>query len=162
MSAVYFLNAVSSGWIKIEYSKRPLKRVSGSNTFCPHELSLLKVIEGGYDIEKEMAPTFKHLRGHGEWFRAAPELLEAMESAPPDPEHVPEEASKRKLRGQRASAGGRQRPGDPPGERGVEPRPAAPRDDRHADPSADRRARVSLSNEEEEVGDTLRLSDPRS
>jgi hypothetical protein len=53
MSAVYFLNAVSSGWIKIEYSKRPLKRVSGSNTFCPHELSLLKVIEGGYDIEKE-------------------------------------------------------------------------------------------------------------
>jgi hypothetical protein len=37
----------------------------------------------------------------------APELLEAMESAPSDPEHaerVPEEASKRKLRGQRVRA----------------------------------------------------------
>jgi hypothetical protein len=34
-------------------TRSDFKRVSGSNTFCPHELSLLKVIEGGYDIEKE-------------------------------------------------------------------------------------------------------------
>jgi hypothetical protein len=46
MPAVYFLKAVSSGWIKIGCSKRSLDRVSGSNTFCPNELKLLKVIEG--------------------------------------------------------------------------------------------------------------------
>jgi len=51
MSAVYFLKAVSSGWIKIGYSKRPLERVSGYHTFCPHELRLLKVIEGERDVE---------------------------------------------------------------------------------------------------------------
>jgi len=43
----------------------------------------------------------------GEWFKAEPELLEAIESAPPDPEHaerVLEETSARKLRGQRMRA----------------------------------------------------------
>jgi len=58
MSAVYFLKAVSSGWIKIGYSKRPLERVSGYHTFCPHELRLLKVIEGGLEVEG-MAPTVR-------------------------------------------------------------------------------------------------------
>jgi hypothetical protein len=51
MMSVYFLRAVSSGWIKIGYSKRPLDRIAGSNTFCPHELKLLKVIEGERDVE---------------------------------------------------------------------------------------------------------------
>jgi len=66
MSAVYFLKAVSSGWIKIGYSKRPLERVSGYHTFCPHELRLLKVIEGERDVEhawhRRFAPPIPGMR----------------------------------------------------------------------------------------------------
>jgi hypothetical protein len=49
--SVYFVEAVETGWIKIGYSKRPIDRIAGSNTFCPHELRLLKEIEGERDVE---------------------------------------------------------------------------------------------------------------
>jgi predicted SprT family Zn-dependent metalloprotease len=98
MTAVYFLKAVQSGWIKIGYSKQPKKRHGRCATDCPHEHRLMKVIEGGLDTEHEWHKRFSHLRGHGEWFKSAPDLLEAIDNEPPDPEHVVPQCQKPRRR----------------------------------------------------------------
>jgi hypothetical protein len=142
MTAVYFLKAIEAGWIKIGYSKRPIDRVAD----CQHVLSARAQAPQGESVTSSM---------HG-----------TDGSPPPDPEHaerVLEGTSARKLRGHRMRA--------------LEDR--ARRDDASAwailQGSVRRHretigvlihrlidARVSLSNEEEEVGDTLRLPDPRA
>jgi hypothetical protein len=107
MMSVYFVEAVETGWIKIGYSKRSIDRIAGSNTFCPHELKLLKVIEGERDVECAWHRRFKHRRGMRGMVQGLHLSSWKRSRVRPPPEHaerVPEEASKRKLRGHRVRA----------------------------------------------------------
>lgn len=78
--AVYFREALGANCIKIGWSRRVLARAGNRYaTDCPVPLVLLKVIEGGREVEREWKYRFRHLHVHGEWYDADEELREAIE-----------------------------------------------------------------------------------
>jgi hypothetical protein len=85
-AGVYFIRA--GGMVKIGTSIDVAKRVAGLRTMSPAPLELLAVAKGGPDEEREVHRHFAHLRQHGEWFRAAPELLDYI-SQIEDPDQHP-------------------------------------------------------------------------
>lgn len=77
---VYFLVRYDS--IKIGTTTRLRQRMESMQ----HPLSdLLGIIPGGPCVEREWHKRFRHLRTHGEWFRPADELLDAIASAAVQP-----------------------------------------------------------------------------
>lgn len=85
---VYFVSCQQ--YIKIGHSVDPEKRLkslkmSGNGTKAPRgidlwEAELLHTAPGGQSEEKKLHEQFAHLRADGEWFHAAPELLQHIES----------------------------------------------------------------------------------
>lgn len=74
MSRIYF---VSDGYaVKIGFSAVITERMKALRSGSPRPLFLLTSIEGGEAEEAAMHAWFAHLRLHGEWFRAAPELVD--------------------------------------------------------------------------------------
>lgn len=72
---VYFIQA-DEGPIKIGVAASPLYRLGGLQTASPYPLRLLAVMPNqGALGESALHAKFAHLRTHGEWFRAAPDLL---------------------------------------------------------------------------------------
>jgi hypothetical protein len=76
---VYFIQQGDEGAIKIGYSTTPEKRLQTLKTASPYPLRLLKVIEGGKILEKELHLRFAALHIDGEWFNPNPELLEFIQ-----------------------------------------------------------------------------------
>lgn len=74
-TSVYFLAAESANLIKIGCSHEPARRTRDLQVTSPVGLKVLAVIPGGRKRELELHHRFGHLRAHGEWFKAAPELL---------------------------------------------------------------------------------------
>ena len=60
--------------IKIGYSHDPTSRISGLRTSSPYELVVELVLSGGYDKERDLHETFRHLRIRGEWFEYGDEI----------------------------------------------------------------------------------------
>lgn len=74
MGYVYF---VSDGEdIKIGFSERPVRRLTGLQSGHKKELKLLAVVSAGLVSEKQAQDRFDHLKIRGEWYRAAPELTD--------------------------------------------------------------------------------------
>lgn len=73
--SVYLVHAKKAEAVKIGFSESPRARISDIQTACPEILDVLAVIPGGALAERKLHVRYDYLRLHGEWFRAAPELL---------------------------------------------------------------------------------------
>jgi hypothetical protein len=72
---IYFIRN-DKGSIKIGYSKNPTERLKSLQVNCDGKLSLIGVIRGGKDKEKDLHNMFDNLRKAGEWFKSDDELLD--------------------------------------------------------------------------------------
>lgn len=73
LPAVYFIQAVSGGPVKIGSAWEPEKRLGSLQTGNPEALRIIGLM---YDQpERFFHEKFAHLRLRGEWFRPDPELL---------------------------------------------------------------------------------------
>jgi len=77
-SLVYFLR--DRDRIKIGYTNNLDKRISDLERRFQVGLDCLATTPGGADKEQRLHRRFDHLRERGEWFRAAPELLDYIDS----------------------------------------------------------------------------------
>jgi hypothetical protein len=73
---IYFLLDAAAAAVKIGFTNRRhhKNRVKEVATGNPHPLELLGTIPGTRGYERQLHAEWSHLRMHGEWFRAAPEL----------------------------------------------------------------------------------------
>lgn len=78
-SCVYFAQADDR--VKIGWSKHVASRLAQLQTGSPTPLKLLGAIPGARAAERRLHEQFAHLRLTGEWFRAAPELLDHIAQA---------------------------------------------------------------------------------
>jgi len=74
-SYVYFIQAETTGLIKIGVTNKPATRLKALQTGSPMLLRPLGLIEGDTRLEAALHAQFKHLRRHGEWFEPSAELL---------------------------------------------------------------------------------------
>lgn len=70
---VYFIRD-DDGAIKIGHSISPEVRLGGLQVGSSRPLFLIGSIDGGEQLESELHKKFDHLKIHGEWFHAEPEL----------------------------------------------------------------------------------------
>jgi Meiotically up-regulated gene 113 len=80
MRVIYFIQAGRYGPVKIGISKNPRKRLRALQVPNPKPLTLLGVMEGDSDTEKEVHREFRNSRIRGEWFSISPELLRFIDS----------------------------------------------------------------------------------
>jgi hypothetical protein len=73
--AVYMVQAGDNGPVKIGLAKDVAKRVQGLQTAQPVKLNILRVLDGGADIEGALHQKFAHLRSAGEWFTFSEDML---------------------------------------------------------------------------------------
>lgn len=73
--AVYFIQGVDGGPIKIGYARNPEARLKDLQLASPVQLRLLAIVDGGKPRETELHQRFAHLRSHGEWFIADESLV---------------------------------------------------------------------------------------
>jgi hypothetical protein len=79
-SSVYFAAAGDGGQIKIGWSKNVSARLTQLQTGSASPIKLLGTTPGGRAAERRLHGQFAHLRISGEWFKAAPELLDHIAS----------------------------------------------------------------------------------
>jgi len=77
---VYFLQGVGTDLIKIGITTDPFRRATIMQVQCPVPLKIIGTMPGGVQKEIEIHWRFRHLFSHGEWFRAAPELVDFIAS----------------------------------------------------------------------------------
>jgi hypothetical protein len=87
---VYFIQAEGLGLIKIGVANCSHSRLRCLAPMSPAPLTLLGAVKTDKvgSLEKELHRQFAEHRSHGEWFKAAPELvryIEANASRPPKP-----------------------------------------------------------------------------
>lgn len=75
---VYFVR--SGDFIKIGYSEKPGERLVALQTGSAVTLEVLLFIPGDISLERRLHGKFKSLRASGEWFAAAPSLLDFVAS----------------------------------------------------------------------------------
>lgn len=76
IGVVYFVQAGQGGPIKIGYtSGQPSVRVAALQTGNHVPLSLVAVVNGDPQLERDLHRRFAHLRGIGEWFKPGPDLV---------------------------------------------------------------------------------------
>lgn len=81
---IYFIQAGGpDGPIKIGFSNHPRTRWRTLSAAWYEELHLLGATSGSLLTERDYHCRFEHLHINGEWFRAAPELLEHIATLPP-------------------------------------------------------------------------------
>lgn len=67
MSAIYFIEAVGTGWVKVGWAKRPSSRISDLQTGSPIPLRVIAEIPGPVSLERR-AHRALGKGGSGEWF----------------------------------------------------------------------------------------------
>jgi hypothetical protein len=72
---VYFARAGSDGLVKIGFSRHVAARIAKLATFSPVPLTILRVIEGDYQVEAWLHRHFSRLRRNGEWFEFCDDML---------------------------------------------------------------------------------------
>lgn len=83
--AVYFIKAGENPTVKIGIAKNIWTRLSGIQTHNHEPVTLLALIDGGKEIEKELHRLFKKDHIRGEWFRLSPEVLRYVAKLPKPP-----------------------------------------------------------------------------
>lgn len=72
---VYFIQAGEAGAVKIGTAKSSVNRLRDLQIGCPMDLTLLREIPGGAEIERLLHGRFSDLRIRGEWFEYTDEML---------------------------------------------------------------------------------------
>lgn len=72
--AVYLMRMGASGDVKIGVAKAPLVRMRQLQTSLPVKLRLIRVLDGGHDLERALHARFAANRKAGEWFAYTPEM----------------------------------------------------------------------------------------
>lgn len=85
-SSVYFASA--GPHVKIGWSKRVSTRLSKLQTGSATPISLLATTPGGRALEQQLHEQFAHLHISGEWFHAAPDLMEHIMAITTATEHA--------------------------------------------------------------------------
>lgn len=75
---VYFIHSEEQRGVKIGHSNKPNKRLDQFQVGNPSELVMLGSIPGGRRLEKRWHAQWNDLWIRGEWFRAEPELMQAI------------------------------------------------------------------------------------
>jgi len=75
---IYFAITEDNSFVKIGWSRTPKKRLKGISTSGPMKVSAIGLRRGTVLDEKHLHLKFADYRVNGEWFRAAPELLDAI------------------------------------------------------------------------------------
>jgi len=78
LAGVYFIRSADK--VKIGVSMNVPQRIKALRTMSGAEVELLAVAKGTQREEAQLHNRFAHLRTHGEWFRAEPELLDFVAS----------------------------------------------------------------------------------
>jgi hypothetical protein len=81
-SVVYFIRSGHSGPIKIGIASDVKARLRTLQCASPEALAVLATTPGSLELERQLHVQFQHLRKSGEWFNAAPELLEFIAGLP--------------------------------------------------------------------------------
>lgn len=63
---IYFVKA--NDRVKIGYADDPANRIPSIQTSSPYELEVLLIVEGTYEVERELHRRFQEYRVTGEWF----------------------------------------------------------------------------------------------
>lgn len=75
--AVYFAERPSDGAIKIGWSNLVNHRIKRLSWMQKEELKLVRLVNGGRNVEKWMHERFLDFNIQGEWFRFCPEMMVA-------------------------------------------------------------------------------------
>lgn len=73
---IYFIQTADNRFIKIGKADDPAKRIASIQTSLPQRIKLIATIPGGHEQEKALHHRFASLRTRGEWFHAAPQIIE--------------------------------------------------------------------------------------
>lgn len=74
---VYFIQC--GAFVKIGYCARdPIRRLEKLQVGNPVALTLLALIEGGKDVEREWHDRYDKMRERGEWFRLTPAMIKTL------------------------------------------------------------------------------------
>lgn len=73
---IYFVYAAEVNRVKIGRAIKPFERMWGIKTNSPCEVTLLGVIVGDREKEKQLHRRFKYLWSHNEWFVYGDEIRE--------------------------------------------------------------------------------------
>lgn len=78
---VYFIRPVGArGPVKIGFTARDVaERLKKIDAYSPLPLEVAAAIEGPIELEQRFHALFEHLHLRAEWFRAGPELEQAIE-----------------------------------------------------------------------------------
>lgn len=75
--SVYFIRAGADGpFVKIGHAEDPQARMRCLDTASPFPLVLMRVIDGGEEVERWLHRHFSALRVKGEWFRFTAAMLD--------------------------------------------------------------------------------------
>lgn len=74
---IYFVK--SDDKVKIGYTDNPQQRIQSIQTSSPHELSVLLLVEGDYEKERELHKKFKIHACKGEWFFMCDDIVSFIE-----------------------------------------------------------------------------------
>lgn len=74
---VYFMRV--GDWIKIGHARNVTRRVTEVQVHCPLDVTLLVSVAGDATMERIVQRKFQSFRCRGEWYQAAPEIIEFVE-----------------------------------------------------------------------------------
>jgi len=70
---IYFIKA--NDRVKIGYADDPKSRIQSIQTSSPYKLEVLLIIDGSYEVERDLHKSFQEFRITGEWFEFAEGLV---------------------------------------------------------------------------------------
>ena len=75
-----YLISFEDKYLKIGYTNNIHKRLSELQVSVPVKLSVIGLMDGGYDVENDLHNMFKHLSQSGEWFKFDYSIIEYFKS----------------------------------------------------------------------------------
>jgi hypothetical protein len=95
---VYFIVAVTTGMVKIGYSRNPDGRLKTLSQQAPIKYEILATIPGTMKDERDLHKKFHAKREHGEWFTYDEELYQYIKTIREQYGHSHHNKRKRKVR----------------------------------------------------------------
>ncbi len=77
---IYFAQALAIGYIKIGFTRSPVKRLAQLKDSSYEDTKMLATMSGGFKLEKSLHTKFADCRVFGEWFQPTPELLDYIKT----------------------------------------------------------------------------------